>query len=787
MALLYPPSKRPKTELAEKYGHPLGPEHGIIHGLVPLKSGLTPLLPGPFISSVDNDLKNLMYRYQQRRFRGWDARELLIMKAFAAFLNDPVPTISDTYHIHPFYVKTRWASGPGLLTHIARYPLANGRPGYWEASNDAVWATLQPALRLATLFLTSSYGWTWWDAFYAGTWTEIAQEEKRGLGGDQFDDLILARFRARSGVDIEAAKARKQQQMTDAANMITLAFRSGRNSIYGGLPDTTQTGFMHGTTVLRTTDHAEIFIAFELLEPLMSMNLTPAERGVETLRIATVILHETAHALSWLYYKPIATEEPYYEDERISEMHVLLSLEKPSLLTAISGYSYENALFGGCFTGLQDSSRDLGDHSHAAGAYSDDFNTLHFHQHIAERPTLSPVPESFFTTVTSVVPAPYYCSMQQKDFWDVHVKKYGSRSTHVKQWAVVQKHTVYENAPGNPILRNFQDYPYNPFVYDVDINPTLPEEEKTDIKLENRRRQVAREILAATRDYQRQSFYIRELQEKVLLAKDNPLPKVPPEIPSLPECPRFDEIRLYLFARLQELAIDTMNGPIPEHVLLKYILTRRELVINGDEWRAFLYICNDRKFLFRLEPHSIADGVVTKVNGFWPDEQQTGLGYGRPPPAWGKPNDYILQAFRHYVDLLANNPTGVYDQGHRDYDAEDLRRKINQSYNRDIVADPVNFLNNPDGAVIQEIGQFLFEACVHHCALQGVCVTWGPQGIVRRIYPAVMQGGGQGNDGEQGNDGGQYYDDEDDDLSPRRPRRRRRRRNEDYVDRCNLM
>jgi hypothetical protein len=131
------------------------------------------------------------------------------------------------------------------------------------------------------------------------------------------------------------------------------------------------------------------------------------------------------------------------------------------------------------------------------------------------------------------------------------------------------------------------------------LTQTLLEEEKTDIKLENRRRQVAREILAATRDYQRQSFYIRELQEKVLLAKDNPLPKVPPEIPSLPECPRFDEIRLYLFARLQELAIDTMNGPIPEHVLLKYILTRRELVINGDEWRAFLYICNDRKFLFR--------------------------------------------------------------------------------------------------------------------------------------------------------------------------------------------
>jgi hypothetical protein len=115
------------------------------------------------------------------------------------------------------------------------------------------------------------------------------------------------------------------------------------------------------------------------------------------------------------------------------------------------------------------------------------------------------------------------------------------------------------------------------------VNPDTAQRRKG--RHQTRKPEVAngKEILAAARDYQRQSFYIRELQEKVLLAKDNPLPKVPPEIPSLPECPRFDEIRLYLFARLQELAIDTMNGPIPEHVLLKYILTRRELVINADE------------------------------------------------------------------------------------------------------------------------------------------------------------------------------------------------------------
>jgi len=41
-------------------------------------------------------------------------------------------------------------------------------------------------------------------------------------------------------------------------------------------------------------DHSFIHLAFENVEPLMSMNLTPSERALENLRFATVLLHETA-------------------------------------------------------------------------------------------------------------------------------------------------------------------------------------------------------------------------------------------------------------------------------------------------------------------------------------------------------------------------------------------------------------------------------------------------------------------------------------------------------------
>ena len=68
--MAFPPSKRPKMALAEKYGHPIGPEHEVIQGYVPLESGLMSLDPGPFLTVEEKDLYREMRSYQRSRLRG---------------------------------------------------------------------------------------------------------------------------------------------------------------------------------------------------------------------------------------------------------------------------------------------------------------------------------------------------------------------------------------------------------------------------------------------------------------------------------------------------------------------------------------------------------------------------------------------------------------------------------------------------------------------------------------------------------------------------------------------
>lgn len=144
------PPRRPKTALAEKYGHPLGQQHGILHGYAPMKSGLTPLDMGPFQTFEEMHFYRAMDYYQRERFRGqqmfwlqcqsirlmiegFTAGELQSVEALAPLITDGVNMIPDDIPIHPMFNRQRW--GYNLPRHLARYPLGNGRPGYWEVSN----------------------------------------------------------------------------------------------------------------------------------------------------------------------------------------------------------------------------------------------------------------------------------------------------------------------------------------------------------------------------------------------------------------------------------------------------------------------------------------------------------------------------------------------------------------------------------------------------------------------------------------------------------------------------
>jgi len=68
-----PPVKRQKlTALAEKYGHPTqdAPIPSIFHEIVPYKSGLTPLDPGPFATGEERTTFRALENYQRDRFLG---------------------------------------------------------------------------------------------------------------------------------------------------------------------------------------------------------------------------------------------------------------------------------------------------------------------------------------------------------------------------------------------------------------------------------------------------------------------------------------------------------------------------------------------------------------------------------------------------------------------------------------------------------------------------------------------------------------------------------------------
>lgn len=61
---------------------------------------------------------------------------------------------------------------------------------------------------------------------------------------------------------------------------------------------------------------------------------------------------------------------------------------------------------------------------------------------------------------------------------------------------------------------------------------------------------------------------------------------------------RHDEIKEYMLQHRFELALDSMDFPMPENTLLSYILKEGGITINHIEWRNFLIKCNRDDTLF---------------------------------------------------------------------------------------------------------------------------------------------------------------------------------------------
>jgi len=133
------------TELAAKYKHPTGKFHKVIAHSG--KSGLTPVAelrpdaPVPFAEVKNQDKIKL---YQKARSRGFTMQLLVDMEAFAplykSWLNEGyeegggIDFMSLQTPIHGIFVRENWERP--LWDHLGRFPLGNGRRGYWEVCSE---------------------------------------------------------------------------------------------------------------------------------------------------------------------------------------------------------------------------------------------------------------------------------------------------------------------------------------------------------------------------------------------------------------------------------------------------------------------------------------------------------------------------------------------------------------------------------------------------------------------------------------------------------------------------
>lgn len=144
--------------------------------------------------------------------------------------------------------------------------------------------------------------------------------------------------------------------------------------------------------------------------------------------------------------------------------------------------------------------------------------------------------------------------------------------------------TMARHDPGNVVHSMVRWNRVHSHLHDLTIDRGMSQEERTRREAENARRIKARSL------YTRMS---------TLVQPTSPGPE-PPDTPNLPNtdvftCPRYEDIIRYLFGnRVDELALDTMDFPMPEPTLLRYI-TRHGFEITPVEFRD----CHQEKKLFR--------------------------------------------------------------------------------------------------------------------------------------------------------------------------------------------
>ncbi|KAA8574801.1 hypothetical protein EYC84_004049 [Monilinia fructicola] len=325
--------KVPRTTIAKLYGYYAHPP---LEGIIPLKSGLTPVTSNPQHTVEERRFVDNVRWLQRRSNANFTSAELECLDALAplyqAFQEDIAVDDRADIAIHPVMRREKW--NPPIPKHLAEFPMGEQRDGYWNAyTNDAVWEALLPSIRMASLYLSNADMWPWFDALFAAEWTDVPANEVPKDSMEKDYKRFFARDFTKYGSE-EGRKIVRDKILEYSKHIffrVTSSYVDAANGVEQHLVEDETTGASTVTNL--ALDISVVQIALERIEPLLPGNvekLNVAERAQMEVDATITIIHELAHALyhrdyvvSFPEYGP---KELYFQQEVISELGHSVSL-----------------------------------------------------------------------------------------------------------------------------------------------------------------------------------------------------------------------------------------------------------------------------------------------------------------------------------------------------------------------------------------------------------------------------------------------------------------------------
>ncbi|TVY29213.1 hypothetical protein LHYA1_G002882 [Lachnellula hyalina] len=145
-----------------------------------IHSGLTPI-DSLFPTSVNRlspderllqQLNKRHEEYQKTQLYQFTTRELVDLDAISS-RSLKSPDLSN--YTHRIMAYRRWETNVDFLSgRTGLYPIGNGYPGDWVATNPIVWTAILPCLQLATRMIMNFHMLPWFDALLKGDTRPVA-------------------------------------------------------------------------------------------------------------------------------------------------------------------------------------------------------------------------------------------------------------------------------------------------------------------------------------------------------------------------------------------------------------------------------------------------------------------------------------------------------------------------------------------------------------------------------------------------------------------------------------